>query len=243
MIAAFVRLALIAVGAVSLIIFGVFIARTLGSFQGYQAPPHPWFERSAWNFEAPEIAAICASTRLAPSQPGWILVVPIKYIEGEWRLPCPQNPPVLREVLARADGTDWLLQVDAHETTHLDKLVDNVSPFDKRARFAIYAPAQMVARDLRKRAPQWLFAADSASLLRLQLFRALWLETATEFWPDFVITSNDRANPAHLQPRVAQELLRRKKRVIWDARVGAPKPEFEVQGVMTARPEDNGLAK
>ncbi|MGE0527460.1 MAG: hypothetical protein AB7P49_10385, partial [Bdellovibrionales bacterium] len=107
--------------------------------------------------------------------------------------------------------------------------------FDARKKFAVYTSSQRAARFLRKKAPQWLFAADTASLLRFQIFSNLWIETAMDFWPDFVIVPQT-GFPA-LTAREVEELKRRHKRIIWNAieDTSAARPAY-IDGVMTSRP-------
>ena len=89
------------------------------------------------------------------------------------------------------------------------------------------------SRFLRKKGPQWLFAADPASLVRMQLFTSLWIETAVDFWPDFVIAANDASLPTRLTERLARELERRHKRIVWE---GNENPLIPVQGRVTENP-------
>lgn len=166
---------------------------------------------------------------------GWIVRVTLEYRDGVWRVPC--GKPI-EEILPKHD--DWLLKVDATDNSNLDNLVEIVGSFDKSKRFAVFTTAQNVARTLRKKAPQWLFAADPITLLRLQMFESLWIETAMDFWPDFVITP---LRDFHLRERAALELTKRHRRIVWDADHGTPAPDFPFHGIMTTRPEQFGLLK
>jgi hypothetical protein len=72
-------------------------------------------------------------------------------------------------------------------------------------------------------------------LVRLQMFESLWLETALDFWPDFVITPQA---DAELTSRAAQELQRRHKRIVWNADQSTLQPQFQFHGIMTTRPSE-----
>lgn len=231
MLHALVRLIAITVGAVFLLFCGLFFMRWVGSQQAFQAPPHPWFAKTNWTVLEPLSAAACD-----PQVPqDWAVYVGVFRKNGEWWVKCDQPQP-LSEVLQRSPTKDWLLAVEGVETKDLDKFVDIVSKHDKDKVFAIHARSQIVARYLRKKSPQWIYAADTASLLRLHLFTSLWLETAMDFWPDFVIADEaDKEHGARLSEREAHEMQRRQRRVIWREAPGAEKPDIPVQGLLTTR--------
>ena len=82
-----------------------------------------------------------------------------------------------------------------------------------------------------------LFAADSASLVRLRTFESLWVESAMDFWPDFVISSFTAKDAPQVDTRMAAELERRKKPVVWKwSETATEDPPVSIQGVMTNRP-------
>ncbi len=180
----------------------------------YTAPSHPWFEWPHWRVETPAEDILCHSQqRVRISDPDTIFHVRVRAVDNRWIVNCPDKPMPLVDLLNRADAKNWLLTIEAKDTIGLDDLIRDLAPFDKEFRFAIHSPAQQVARYLRKKSPQWLFAADSATLLRLHMFTSLWLETAFDFWPDFVIQNPDDRN-TDLSPRELAEIRRRNKRVI-----------------------------
>lgn len=229
MFASLTRLLSITIGVLILFVLVVFLMRGLGAQQAFNAPPHPWFEVEQWNFVdyTPE-----TDVALGPKR---IQRITIERRAGGWVVKEAGDAPVL-DVLRAAKGRDWLMVLSVNETPDLDNLVDNLSKLDRTYRFAIDAPAQKVARYLRKQAPQWVFAADTASLLRLHLFTSLYLESIMEFWPDFVIASNSKTNGSRLSENEVRELHRRKKRVVWDERQAPMDVPFELDGRMTTRP-------
>jgi ribonuclease HI len=136
----------------------------------------------------------------------------VRYANGAWIVKCEPDKP-LADVISRSPHRNWLLFVDSIETLHLDALTQALEPLEKTHSFGIYTHSQMVARYLRKKAPQWVYAADSATLLRLHIFSSFWIETSFDFWPDFIVQSRgDKAS--QLSEREMSELKRRKKRVI-----------------------------
>lgn len=187
--------------------------RWTGLRQSYSAPSHPWFSQSQWEFRQPTAKEKCDPSAGVPEQDfAWLKVI----YEGEqWRLPCENmNSSVpLSEVLAGSKQKDWLIEVGSIDLGPLDRLIEDLNQFDKNKNFAIYSESQRVARYLRKKSPQWLFAADAASLVRLHLFSAFGIETILEFWPDFVLQFPDD-KVTRLSAREVQELERRHKRVI-----------------------------
>jgi hypothetical protein len=226
MIAAFVRLFLISVSTLIVMIFAVVMVRWMGFQQTFAPPPHPWLEQDFWRIYEPPLSELCGG-KFSPADKV-IVALPVERKLDQWQVPCP-TPVSVREWFANSQHQDWLLELKASDTSYLDNLVEIVSSFDKQKHFGAQSSSQKVSRYLRKKAPQWLFAADSASLVRLQMFESLWIETAMDFWPDFVITTG-------LPERSAQELSRRKKRIIWLATSTAPKPNHTVHGIMTTRP-------
>lgn len=234
MVKAFARLGLITAVSLIVIILGLFSARQLGQMQVFSEPNHPWFRQRNWSIYTPGLAEIC-SEKFKPD-PSWLVQLPLKYENDEWSVPCPGGSRTLKEYFSSAEHTNWLLKPEANDTTYLDRLVETVGKFDKNKRFAVLSHSQRVARYLRIKAPQWLYAADNASLVRLQMFESLWLETATDFWPDFVITS--QSGESELSDRSAKELERRHKRIVWDANNSSVKPGYPVQGIMTTRTSD-----
>lgn len=237
MVRAFLRLILIALASLTLTVLAVFLVRQLGFRQNFAPPPHPWYQDSSWNVQVLKKNAPCE----LPKTPGpeWIVMVSVHRAGQVWKVECAGEQPDLLTWLKESDHKRWLLNIEASETYDLDEFVDRVAAFDKEKQFAVYSSSQKVARYLRKKAPQWLFAADSVSLLRLKVFAALWIETATEFWPDFVIANADINSSSSLSVREAEELIRRHKRVLWDQTQTQERPPFPVQGFLTTRPSTN----
>lgn len=234
MIPAFLRLIAISLGAVVLtVMMGIFV-RWMGGHQAYLPPPHPWFQQERWEIWEPPLQLLCdqldVSKHLSASQ---IVSLQVSLIQDKWQLPCDTPVPVA-DYLARQSQQNWLLRVKGSHTMRLDDLVKDVSPFNVKKRFAVQADSQKVSMFLRKKAPEWLFAADSSSLLRFHLFASLWIETAIEFWPDFVIL--DSAQIKQWDARRIQELRKRKKRILWHQQDGDSAPEIlGNDGVMTGR--------
>jgi hypothetical protein len=231
MVGSILRLLAITLGAVILAFFAVIFVRSLGRHQQYQTPPHAWFSEAQWTIVRPAPEAVCTSS---PPKPEDIFEVPVrKSRAGEWVVPCNQQTETpVATALQNIKAQRILLNVQAGKIEDLDKLVDSLSPLDAHKQIAVLAKAQDVARDLRKRAPQWLFAADSASLLRLHVFESLYLEPAMDFWPDFVIASTNLEDGTSLNAREVDELHRRHKRVLWNQAESSTPAPFPVDGVL-----------
>ena len=240
MVRAFAQLILIAVGFLVVAAVAVVTVRWMGAQQTFLEPPHPWLSRAFWAIYKPTPQDTCIPENLHAkahgTEPGlWIYAIHVRHHEEEWNVACPQGPLTVEQFLKRSTHIDWLLLVDARDTWSLDQLVREVAAYDGSKRFAISTDSQKVALYLRKKAPQWLFAADSASLVRLRLFESLWIETAIDFWPDFVVATFDPKAALKLDERSAEELARRKKRLIWDW-TGPGEPNLPIQGVMSETP-------
>lgn len=212
MVAAVQRLVLISVGSLFLTFLAVVFMRWVGSQQMFVEPPHPWFSSAEWTVKNPDPESLCSKAKLTGVRETDLVWLPLQHTGEEWRVRCSKNLP-LREVLSAYRHSRWLLYVDSKETTRLDSLVATVQPFDKDKSFGVVAPSQIVARYLRKQAPQWVYAADAATLLRLHMFTSFWIETAFDFWPDFVVQTPGDKN-SQFSERELSELQRRKKRVM-----------------------------
>ena len=207
MLRSIAKLLAISAGVVIVLFLALFSVRLMSQNQAYASPPHPWFQWSQWNIVRPSKDSPCVKD--IPS-PDWIVFERVKQgPDGFWQTPC--GTPLL-ERLGKSPHRHWLLQVDMADNRSLDELVKVLNAFDKQKTFAIYAPAQQAARYLRKQGPQWAFAADSASLVRLHLFSSLWLEPAMDFWPDFVFSTGNPEDGSQLSEREIREIERRKKR-------------------------------
>lgn len=222
---AYVRLALITVATLIVVVFAVFFVRTMGLQQVFAEPPHPWFEQKTWAVYRPKEP--CLKIEQLPA--ATILMVETQFDQGEWRTAC----GTLDQLLSASPYPDWILRVKANDAANLDQLVETVSRFDAKKKFGFVSDSQRAARFLRKKGPQWLYAADPASLVRMQMFTSLWIETAMDFWPDFVFATDDAHSPAHLPERLARELERRHKRIIWE---GNENPLITVQGRVSDHP-------
>ena len=240
MLRAALKLVAISMGTLMLVGLAVIFVRWMGFQQVFKAPPHPWFARKEWQIWSPQPAAFCGNDSVDKVVPNedWIVHIVVKRHQEDWFVECPSATLKLDEFLSRQKQTDWLLQVRGHETWGLDQLVDGLKKFERDHHFAIMAEAQKVSIYLRKKAPEMLFAADSAVLLRFQLFANLWIEPAMDFWPDFVVT--DFGKGFRLDARGAAELQRRQKRIIWRKSAdenATPPPQVNIQGIMTTQAE------
>lgn len=242
MLQAVLKLILLSVGFIILTVFALVFVRWVGLQQSFAPPPHPWFSKPFWLVFTPTPEEICNTEQLQTLLPSknkedWIVALPIKRDpEDRWVIPC-AKPLELGELLKRDQQADFVLNVQAHDTWALDKLVAVVAPFDTGKRFALLTDSQKVALFLRKKAPQWLFAADPSSIARLKFFESLWIDPAMDFWPDFVVSTFSRREPVQIDERMAQELDRRKKRILWKVEQNASeRPHISIQGAMTNRP-------
>ena len=195
MFSGFLRLILISAGTLFFTALAIVFVRWMGSQQTFAPPPHPWFAFAEWHLYQPDPSEICLSKTLPSSvAPDVIAWLPVRFKNGTWTLPCENGELKPETLLQNSRHANWIVHVEAHETAHLDALVDALAAFDKEKSFGIHSGSQTVARYMRKKAPQWLFAADAASLLRLHMFASLWLETAFDFWPDFIVQYDSDKN-------------------------------------------------
>lgn len=236
MLFAFLRLAVMTIIIIILAVFAVVAIRWMGYQQTFQPASHPWFQRSFWAVYTPTADELCAHPDLDKS-PGerWIVEIPVKRKDDQWVIPC-ATPEALGAYLKSTTHRDFLLNVEAHDTWALDELVDVTKPFGESKAFGARTEAQKVAAYLRKKAPEWLFAADSASLLRMATYESMYIESAMDFWPDFVIDDPEAKDLAKVDARMAAEFERRKKPLLWKWNGNsADTPPFSIQGILTNR--------
>ncbi len=210
MLNAIFRLIAITAGTLIFAVVAVVFVRWAGLRQTFSPPAHPWYAMDTWSFQKASPELICDLAK--PLNTEGITWLKIFYHQRAWTLGC--DPAVsISDRIANSPQKNWLIEVDSVDTPPLDELMALLTPLDENKSFAIYSGSQRVARYLRKKSPQWLYAADAASLVRLHLFSSLWIETMLDFWPDFVLQVPEDNN-TRLSTREARELERRKKRVI-----------------------------
>jgi len=207
MLSAINRLFFIIAGTLALCVVAVLAVRWAGGQQQFAEPPHAWFTISEWKVVKPKVA--CPPKMADESGREDLNWLRVHYTAEGWRTDCGSITKTLKEW----PHPNWLLFVDSRETTNLDKLIEELVPLEKSKNFGIYTPSQVAARYLRKKAPQWVYGADPATLLRLHMYAGFWVETAFDFWPDFVMQMPGDKN-TQLTEREMAELQRRKKRVI-----------------------------
>lgn len=206
MLGAINRLMLIIAATLGVCALGVVFVRWLGTQQQFAEPPHSWFQQRQWTVT--KVDPCAEPLDVIPERMLWLRV---HYTASGWSACDQEFKSVSAAIQQFPTASNWLLFVDSKETTNLDKLIAEIEPLKKE--LGIYTPSQIAARYLRKKAPQWVYGADAATLLRLHLFTSFWIETAFDFWPDFVIQQAGDKN-TDLSPRELSELQRRKKRVI-----------------------------
>lgn len=209
MLGAVQRLVFISIGTVVVTALATVFVRWAGGQQSFKEPPHPWFALAEWELVQ---ADVCSASSVTAGRPDQLVWLPVHNTKDGWSVKCGTFTP-LTTFLQRQTHLNWILLIDSKETTSLDRLIQDVSAHDKKMNFGIVTPAQIVARYLRKKAPQWVYGADAATMLRLHLFSSLWLETAFDFWPDFVLQVPGDKN-TQLNEREFIELKRRKKRIL-----------------------------
>ena len=78
----------------------------------------------------------------------------------------------------------------------------------------LVTPYQGVFRELRRRAPRWLYGSTPAQLVKINLFTSLYLESlATMRFDVFLLQLNDHGQPLVSQ-RLLKELLKRHKKIL-----------------------------
>lgn len=236
MLQALLKLIVLTLAFLILSVFAVFFVRWMGFQQSFAPPSHPWFQQTFWSIYAPPTDVVCAGSSLGSKVPSkeWIVSLPVKRVDGRWVIPC-EKPVPLTDFLKNEPHPNLLLHISATDTWDLEKLVENVSPFERTKNFGVMAESQKVSLFLRKKAPQWLYAADSSNLARMQLFESLWIETAMDFWPDFVISPPTPQSQLKIDERLAAEFARRQKRIVWNQEYASEEPRIPYQGIMTPR--------
>lgn len=246
MVQAFLRLCAITLGVLLVCFLGASFVRWMGEKQAFKVPPHPWFERAEWNIWEADSKTVCTTPNIETSlpDPKWIVGVQLVQHGDKWVLAC--DPEIeVQKFFQQQAHKDWMLIFKGSSTRGLDGLIKELEPLNRSKFFAAKADSQKVSIYLRKKQPQWLFAADRSSLLRYYLFASLWIETAIDFWPDFVVVEKEDA--ARWNSRLANEMQRRQKRLIWHENAGehgadTPVPDsVSTQGVMTNRPTERTI--
>ncbi len=236
MIFAMLRLFGITLGVAFLAVTGVLGIRWMAAQQMFKAPPHPWFEQANWTIWQATPADFCDNQDLQKwaGDPNAIIALPIKRTDLEtWTLPCESKIDIV-EFLRLQPHQNWLFEFKITSAQGLDSLLTRMEEFKNQKNFGARSESQKVSLYLRKNAPHWLYAADSSTLLRFHLFAGIYLESALDFWPDFVILDSEDVQQWHT--RQSTELARRMKRVIWHQLDGKAPPEnFPTQGTMTTR--------
>lgn len=213
MLGAILRLVLISAATLFFSFMAITAIRWAGLRQNFAPPAHAWYTLPDWQLTKVDSQQLCSGNKqLEVDGIAWLRVF---YRDGVWTLgpSCETKGTAIKDALERTKEKNWLIEIESVDTQPLDALIEQLSALDKEKNFGIYSESQRVARYLRKKSPQWLYAADAASLVRLHMFSSLWLEPILEFWPDFIIQyPDDKAT--RLTAREAAEMERRKKRVI-----------------------------
>lgn len=232
MLRAMLRLALICAGTLILSFLVVFFLRQTGLRQVFAPPPHPWFAEPQWTILSLTMDELCRDD-LEGVEPTTILRIEPTFTESKWVMSCPE-PVELAAFLQKSKHRRWILEINSQNNQVISALMESLEKLSKDFQLAASSRSQRTIRQLRKEAPEWLFASDASTLTRLHLFSAFWLETAFDFWPDFVISEATSSSAFHLSEREATELNRRNKRILWNQiNSGEQKPPYAVHGVMT----------
>ncbi len=231
MLAAGLRLALIALGSVIVVVLCLFGLRQFGLSGHYAPPHHEWFDRPDW--QVVSLPADCQWVDLKKwpkLEPNQILKIQTQPLNNEWVVTCASEAIPLIEALERLPAPRLWVSVLSLQPIGLEKLVEAMTAKGQIKRsLGIETNSQSVARKLRKMAPQWLFEADASQMLRLHTFASLWIETVMDFWADIVVVGKQDEGLNHVSPRELRELRRRHKLVFW---VDPQDP-----ATMTTRPE------
>lgn len=203
------RLVMISLIVVFTLVLGVFALRFIGLRQQPIQFRHPLLQGAPW--VAQESGGEDVTFQLISLR--W------ERERGWWAVTSAGDKP-LEEVLKAGQGRPVLLDVQSllpEDPTPLLKILDDSVG---KERVAVMSSFGSVLNQLRKQQPFWLYAADSASLLRYQLFASLFLEPIIDIRADFVVA-------ADLSPRLREELHRRKKKILLEAEQAKIPPGYD----------------
>lgn len=236
---AFLRLVLITVISVIFLGAGLLGLRIAGSLQSFEKVHHPWMERNFLLILNKE-CSLAGLERSQQEQPDAILTLNLKPKEDEtWEVECEPAYP-LGEVLRKMPKGSFIFNINSSGDLGFENLKRDLKALENNRSVGLMSPSHTVSKRLRKEFPQWLFGADPTTLVKLHLYEALFIETMADVWPDFFVTGPDPRAPEFLAARLVQELVRRKKLIIWnddDPNQTIPSSLYpQVNGVMTKRP-------
>ena len=226
--------------------------RWFGAQQQYAPALHPFMDGHPWRVARLD-PAHCDEAGIdnLMSLKDWVLWIDVQPSGAdEFKIVCPAEPlelgpsatgPPLQAVVERLAAKHVIFNVRAIDASAADKFLNSLAGFsDKKSDVGIASPSQSFLRTLRKRRPDWLYAADSSTWAKLKMFSTMGIETAADLWPDFFVASFDSSAPNFFSLAGAKEILRRKKVVLleWDGVTPIPEPWKEnLQGILTYRPK------
>jgi hypothetical protein len=232
--------------------------RWLGSQEKFSPSRHPWMNGSPWRLArlAPTPCDQGALGELLRLDEAWKIWLDVRQNPmHDWTIVCPEHPfaldgagrqpekPLrLKDVLGQLRNRGVIFNVMALDMPAANSFLQTIESWaGKREDIGIASPVQSLLRELRKKRPEWLFAADSSTWTKLKMYSGFGIETAVDLWPDFFIASDDPAAPNFFSIPAANEIARRNKALLleWNGISEIPPPEKErLQGILTTRPKN-----
>lgn len=227
--------------------------RWMGAQQQFLAVDHPWMKEAAWRVArlAPDHCDAAGLDDLLALDANWVVWIDLQpTAENGFKIVCPAKPfemgpasdgPLLKAIVEKLAAKPVIFNVRALDPGSAGRFLDELTGFtDKKRDVGIASPSQSLLRTLRKRRPDWLYAADASTWAKLKIFSTIGIESAADLWPDFFVASSEKQDPGFFSLAAAKEISRRKKVILleWDGTTPIPEPWKEnLRGILTYRPK------
>lgn len=129
--------------------------------------------------------------------------------------------------------------IHSREVAGVKQLLKNLEGIPRDRKIFLMSSSQALLRDMRKARPDWRFGSDAATLAKIQLLTAIYLEPLLDIWADFIVSPIKIDSSPALSPRAILEAQRRRKPLFIETNgLEDIPPEWEknASGVLTARP-------
>jgi hypothetical protein len=241
--------------------FGLFIIALL-RFTGMQKIPpistHPWAQMKPWKVVrlTSDTCDVKGLKNLISTNPKAFIWLDVRRSATQWEIVCPEK--TLYEIVKEQPSSFTLEQAlplvknqgvifngrvrEPLSSGEFLRILTEWAP--DKTDIGIASASQGWLHDLRKKRPQWMFAADVATWTKLKLFSMIGAEPALELGADFFVTSLSPNDPNAFTAASAKEIARRKKPLLleWDGE-GEPSAEWSpsVHGILTKRPKNSSI--
>jgi hypothetical protein len=230
------------------------ILRWMGTQNPGFAGHHAWMQKPFWKIAQlePTNCTDAGVKELLTLDPSWMIWIDVSLDHNnQWHLICPaktlfsvqmatDTQPLLAPLLPLLAARAIIFNVHALDSSYGAGFIRTLGDWtDKKVDIGIATASQSLVRDLRKKQPEWLFAADGATWSKLKLFTAFHMESVADLWADFYVASFEEDAPNSFSLETAREIMRRKKVLIleWNESPISPEMKNVVRGVLTKRPK------